>query len=184
MIAAGETRRLILRPLALADAAQIQAIFPRWEIVRFLDARVPWPYPPNGAREYLEHMALPAMARGESWDWTLRLKSAPEVLLGGLTLRRGSDDNRGFWLVPEAQGRGLMIEAVWWANDFWFDTLGFPLLRVSKAKANSASRRISARTGMRLAGAAEKDYVCGRLVSETWELSAAEWHAAKANSCP
>lgn len=41
--------RLILRPLELSDAPAVQAVFPRWEIVRFLAARVPWPYPPDGA---------------------------------------------------------------------------------------------------------------------------------------
>jgi hypothetical protein len=44
-----ETARPILRPLELADAHQTQALFPHWEIVRFLNASVPWPYPANGA---------------------------------------------------------------------------------------------------------------------------------------
>jgi RimJ/RimL family protein N-acetyltransferase len=47
MVAEGATERLILRPLALADAAAIQELFPHWEIVRYLLNRVPWPYPPR-----------------------------------------------------------------------------------------------------------------------------------------
>ena len=54
-----------------------------------------------------------------------------------------------------------MSEACAWANDFWFETLGFPVLRVAKAVANIASRRISEKQGMRLVGECEKDYVCG-----------------------
>ncbi len=42
-----ETPRLLLRPLDLADAAQVQLLFPHWEIVRHLAAQVPWPYPPT-----------------------------------------------------------------------------------------------------------------------------------------
>lgn len=38
-----ETARLLLKPLVSEDAAQIQRIFPRWEIVRYLIASVPWP---------------------------------------------------------------------------------------------------------------------------------------------
>jgi ribosomal-protein-alanine N-acetyltransferase len=43
-----ETRRLILRPLEIADADEVQILFPHWEIVRYLNNRVPWPYPPDG----------------------------------------------------------------------------------------------------------------------------------------
>lgn len=35
------TPRLLLRPLQLEDAEAIQRIFPQWEIVRYLSARVP-----------------------------------------------------------------------------------------------------------------------------------------------
>jgi RimJ/RimL family protein N-acetyltransferase len=72
-----------------------------------------------------------------------------------------------------------MSEACAWANDFWFETLGFPVLRVSKAIDNVASRRISEKQGMRLVGVKEKDYVCGRLPSETWEMTAEEWRRWK-----
>ena len=36
-----ETARLFLRPIELADAEQIQAIFPQWEIVKYLANKVP-----------------------------------------------------------------------------------------------------------------------------------------------
>ena len=36
------TERLILRPLELADAEAIQQHFPHWEVVRYLNAFVPW----------------------------------------------------------------------------------------------------------------------------------------------
>jgi ribosomal-protein-alanine N-acetyltransferase len=56
-----ETKRLILRPLELADAKQIQVLFPYWEIVRYLTNRVSWPYPPDGA---LTHLRDVTPARG------------------------------------------------------------------------------------------------------------------------
>jgi len=58
------TPRLILRPLELADADAIQALFPRWEIVRFLASNVPWPYPADGALTFIRDRALPAMRQG------------------------------------------------------------------------------------------------------------------------
>jgi RimJ/RimL family protein N-acetyltransferase len=45
---------------------------------------------------------------------------------------------------------------------------------------NVASRRVSEKHGMRLVGTQEKDYVSGRLLSETWEITAEEWRAWKA----
>src|SRR5437763_16826364 len=100
MIFGGETRRLLLRPLELADAAQLQATFPRWGIVRFLQNVVPWPYPPDGALVYVREMALPGMERGEDWHWPLRMEAEPERMIGMISLRREGEANRGFWLVP------------------------------------------------------------------------------------
>ncbi len=60
---------------------------------------------------------------------------------------------------------------------FWFDVLGRPLMRIPKAVANAASRRISERQGMRVIAAEERDYVSGRLPTEIWELTAHECRA-------
>ena len=43
-----------------------------------------------------------------------------------------------------------MTEASDAVTDFWFNTLKFPVLRVPKAIANTASRRISEKQGMRV----------------------------------
>jgi RimJ/RimL family protein N-acetyltransferase len=176
----GRTERLILKPLELADAAQIQQLFPRWEIVRYLANRVPWPYPPDGAEQFCREVALPQMERGEGWHWTLRRIVEPEAIIGLIGLTSGEGDNRGFWLDPHWQRQGLMSEACVWANDFYFDVLGFERMRVSKATANLLSRHISEKQGMHLVSVGERDYVCGRLNSEVWEITAEEWRAWKA----
>lgn len=171
------TPRLLLRPLELGDAAQAQLLFPHWEIVRYMNAVVPWPYPPDGAFTHYRDVALPAMERGEAWHWSLRLREEPDRLVGQITLRRGERENRGFWIGLPWQRRGLATEACAAANDLWFDALGFPVLRVGKAAANEPSRRISLREGMRLVATEERDFVSGRLPAEVWELTADEWRA-------
>lgn len=178
MVPVLETRLLLLRPLALADAARTQELFPHWEIVRYLAKTVPWPYPPDGAYTYYRDFALPAMERGESWHWTLRLKSHPEAHIGNIALMRGAK-NRGFWLGLPWQGQGLMSEAADAVTDYWFQVLKFPVMRIPKAVANIASRRISEKQGMRLAGTEERDYVGGRFPSEIWEITAEEWRARR-----
>jgi ribosomal-protein-alanine N-acetyltransferase len=170
-----ETPRLVLRPLEMADAAHFQVLFPHWEIVRYLTRKVPWPYPPDGALTHFRDVAMPAIERGEIWQWTLRLKSSPEHLIGSIGLMTAEGNNRGFWLGLPWQGQGLMSEAVERVTEYWCDTLKFPVLRVPKAVPNIASRRISERTGMRIVATDEREYVSGRFPSETWEITAEEW---------
>ena len=79
------------------------------------------------------------------------------------------------------QGKGLMTEAVEAVTDYWFDELKFSVLRAPKAIANTASRRMSEKTGMRMVALEERDYVSGRLPSELWEITADEWRARRAS---
>lgn len=170
-----ETARLLLRPAELSDAEPTQLLFPRWEIVRYLATRVPWPYPPDGALTFYRDHALPAMERGEEWHWTLRLKSEPARMIGLISLMRNPEHHRGFWLGLPWHGQGLMTEACDAVTDYWFGVLREPLLRTRKAAANVASRRISEKQGMRLVATFEGEYVSGRLPAEVWEITAEEW---------
>ena len=69
-----------------------------------------------------------------------------------------------------------MSEASEIVTDFWFNVLGFSVLRVPKAISNVASRRISERQRMRVIATVERDYVAGRLPAEIWEITAEEWN--------
>lgn len=175
MIVPLETKRLFLRPLQVADAADAEELFPHWEIVKFLNAGIPWPWPKGLALRQYRDVILPAMERGKEWHWSLRLKESPERLIGKISLHQNEWDNRGYWLGLPWQGQGLMTEAIAAVNDYWFDVLGFKVLRAPKAVANIASRRISEKTGMRVIATLERDYVSGRLPAETWEITAEEW---------
>ena len=108
MIPVLETPRLCLHPLEPTDAEAVQKLFPQWEIVRYLTTQVPWPYPPDGVYRFYQDVALPAMARGDAWHWTLRLKQNPLQVIGSISLRRGDSDHRGFWLGLPWQNQGLM----------------------------------------------------------------------------
>lgn len=176
-----ETARLELRPLEIADAPQIQVLFPQWEIVRYLAPVVPWPYPHDGAFTYLRDRALPEMGRGQAWHWSMRLKSDTDQLIGTITLREAENKNRGFWLGLPWQKQGLMTEAVEVVTDYWFDELRFPVLRAPKAIPNMPSRRISEKTGMRVIAVEERDYVGGRFLTEVWEITVEEWRAHRAH---
>jgi RimJ/RimL family protein N-acetyltransferase len=171
---------LLLLPLTLEDAPAIQEHFPRWEIVRHLAKEVPWPYPADGALTFLREIALPARDRGDAWQWSLRLRELPGQLIGVASLRRGDRDNRGLWVGRPWQGRGLGREACRVLERYWFEVLGFPVLRIPKVAANAPSRRLSERAGMRVVESFQGESVSGRQPMELWELTFAEWKRREA----
>jgi ribosomal-protein-alanine N-acetyltransferase len=176
VIATLQTKRLVLQPLQLGDAEWTQRLFPQWEVVKFLNKQIPWPYPVDGALAYYRDVALPAVARGEQWHWTLRLRQSPEEHIGSIGLiAKDGHATRGFWLGLPWHGQELMTEAAIVVNDYCFDVLSFSVLQVPKAVVNIASRRISEKTGMRVIATEEREYVSGRLLSEIWEITADEW---------
>lgn len=171
-----ETKRLWLRPLTIGDADQIQTHFPHWEIVRLM-SDIPWPYPPNGASAWCLDAALPQIERGEAWHWTLRVKDAPQQVIGAISLMTAENNNRSVWVGLPWQRQGFASEAAEAATDFWFEVLKYPVLRVPKAVMNLASRRLSEKQRMRVIATEERDHVSGRLLDEIWEISADEWRA-------
>ena len=171
-----ETPRLVLRPLRLEDAPAAQRYFPHWEIVRWLHAGVPWPYPSDGAEIHIRK-CLEQRARGERFFWAICLKDAPSELIGGIELwpDDGLHDQRGFWIASEFQGRGLMTEAAGRVTEYAFLQLGWPQLWLTNAAGNIASRRVKERQGARLVNKVEKHYVSGKSSAEVWLLRSEDW---------
>lgn len=154
----------------------MQQIFPRWQIVRYLIQQVPWTYPDDGAKNYIEKVALPAMQQGHEWLWTLRRKQRPEQIIGLIRLADTADYNRGFWLVPEWQRQGYMAEACHKVTDSWFKTLHRPLLRAPKARANRGSQKLSLNSGMRRVSITKVQYVASEMDSDLFEITGQEWN--------
>lgn len=175
-----ETARLVLRPLQLGDAPAAQRHFAHWEIVRWLNGSVPWPYPDNGAVTHIQ-ICLEQRARGERFFWAICLKSAPAELVGGIDLwpDTGLKDQRGFWIATEFQGRGLITEAAERVTEYAFRELGWPHLWLTNAEGNVASHRVKERQGARLVERVKKQFVSGESTAEIWLLAAEEWKVRK-----
>jgi hypothetical protein len=108
-----ETRRLILRPLRLEDAARTQKIFPHWEIVKYLNAIVPWPFPEDGVLNHYRDVVLPASdtfeSRGEQQSRFLdgsRVAGARIDDGGGCCGERLLVPRAGHERAARAEGRG------------------------------------------------------------------------------
>jgi ribosomal-protein-alanine N-acetyltransferase len=176
-----ETRRLTLRPLVPADAPVIQRRFPRWEIARYLNPRVPWPYPDDAAIRFIE-TCQGEMARGEKHHWSIRLKDGPDELIGSINLWPGdgqSRDMRGFWLDPAFQGRGLMTEAADRVTDYALRELDWPHLWVSNDELNRASARVKEKQGARLVGFEASRCIEGEGRRMVWLIEREAWLARR-----
>jgi ribosomal-protein-alanine N-acetyltransferase len=152
-----ETVRLILRPLDLSDADAVQALFPRGRSSSFWRRWCHGPILPMAPCPISVTAHLRACARETQWHWSIRPKAEPARLIGMINLRDGDDDNRGFWLALSWHGQRLMTDASDALADYWFEELGKSVLRVSKATANIASRRLSESCGMRAISTAQRD---------------------------
>lgn len=177
-----ETKRLILRPVTQEDHQDVQNNFPHWDIVKYLNKNVPWPYPPDGAKGFLEHVLLPAVARGDAYAWAITRKESPEEVIGLIEWRtkESEEGSRGFWLALPHHGKGYMTEAVAATNDYAFDVLGFVSVTVKNARGNAGSRRVKEKTGaILLRTSPSQNYLGGYKEEEVWELTAENWRRAR-----
>jgi [ribosomal protein S5]-alanine N-acetyltransferase len=172
-----KTKRLILRPVSLEDAPAIQRHFSTWNIIRNLAPPVPWPYPPDGAENFVRTDALVRMAAGTAFIWAITLKTEPKEAVGIVDLRidSRSQGNRGFWLAEHLHGQGYMTEAVAAVNDFVFSKTEIDNFTVVNAKSNAASRRVKEKTGARFVRMGELLHHSGETEAEIWEVSREEW---------
>jgi ribosomal-protein-alanine N-acetyltransferase len=173
-----ETRRLILRPLALADAPAIQRHFNNWNIIRNLASVVPWPYPEDGAETFVRQQLDKVAAGEEIYQWVLVLRQGDGEAIGSIRFCSqldGAKGNRGFWLAEPYWNQGLMTEAVAAVNDFVFDTLGLEAFYVCNAASNAASRRVKQKTGAEFVGYVELAHHNGETKSEKWKVTRESW---------
>lgn len=173
-----DTPRLTLRPLRYEDAPEIQVLFPHWDIVRWLLAAVPWPYPADGAESFVRE-SLERCARGERFIWAICLKDRRGLLIGLIELWAddGSRDQRGFWIASEYQGRGFATEAAERVTEYAFMGLRWPHLWLSNAEGNVGSRRVKEKQGAELVGREPRRFVCGQGMREVWLLRREAWLA-------
>ncbi len=105
-----ETARLRLRRGAAADIPDLVAALNDWNVAQWL-ARAPFPYSEDDARAFLrwsQPHGEPATPRAY-----VVADCVSDRLLGVASLERQEDGAElGYWLVPAAQGRGYMREAV------------------------------------------------------------------------
>lgn len=88
----------------------------------------------------------------------------------------------GYWLIKEAEGKGLMSRAVQAMLAYAFNDLGMKYIEIRCAVGNQRSQNIPQRLGFRYIGrAAQMDWLYTRYVDiDTYSLSVEEWQQQQA----
>ncbi|MEU4194705.1 GNAT family N-acetyltransferase [Kribbella sp. NPDC026611] len=116
---------------------------------------IPQPFTAEDARFWLRDLAEQA-ASGQRFNWCVADRET-DLGLGNLTLFRidrdeVGDAELGYWLHPEAQGGGVMTEAVQRVAEWYFAEFGGRRLFIRTAASNTAARRTAEKAGFRHVG--------------------------------
>lgn len=141
---------------------------------------VPSPYRVEHARGFVTHVtdawallvANPPSELDVEATWAVREGDSRAPLAGMIGLRLEGDRSAeiGYWLAPQARGRGVMTRAARLAVDFGFDAEGLDLERIawSAFVGNWASWSVAWRTGFRFEGQVRRHAVQRGVRRDSW----------------
>lgn len=149
------TQRLTLSPLAHSDVDALwptvsDPAFPRWMLWEAHRSR-------SETEAFVDHTVRQAK-EGAALVWTVRQGDAFCGLVGFSEVVRRQlawtvdRAELGYWMVPEAQGRGLCTEASRAVLELAFDRLGLHKVTSGCIAENAASRRVLEKLGFRRVG--------------------------------
>jgi len=146
------TKRLTLRPGWPEDARALSEAIGH-EAVAMKLARVPWPYALGDAEAFLAH------PRGSTDPLFMILlhEGRATRLIGGIGIHDESDGTHqlGYWLTPDAWGRGYATEAGRAVIGMARHALGYKRLHAWHFVDNPASGRVLTKLGFRPTGCIE-----------------------------
>jgi RimJ/RimL family protein N-acetyltransferase len=134
----------VLRPVGEDDVPAIARACLDPEIVHWLP-HLPQPYGVDDARAFI---AQTTEGRLLGREMTLAIAGGDDALLGMVGVRLTEDPPTiGYWLAPEARGRGLATAATRALSEWTFATLAPLRLALHAEPANHASRRVAEKCG-------------------------------------
>jgi RimJ/RimL family protein N-acetyltransferase len=163
MAALPETLRLegedvILRDWRDADAPALAPVCGEWDVCAFTS--VPWTYSEDEALAWIGRQRA---KRAAGTVLALAIQGRDdERALGNVNLSGLDGDGReaeiGYWLVPEARGRGLVTAAVSLLVDWGFENLGLERIEFAILPENLASQHVAERLGATPEGLREQSH--------------------------
>lgn len=157
------TKRLTLRPFWPEDAPVLAERIAHWEVIGML-AQVPWPYTFADAAGFA---ALPRTAIDPCFailahDDGARHDAGPALVGGIAVIDHGEGHELGYWLTPDAWGRGYATEAGHAVIDMVRHALPVDRLTGWHFADNPASGCVLRKLGFRDTGRREPRFSTGR----------------------
>lgn len=144
-LAAFSTPNLTLEPFDPSHLDFVQRYAADWNVAQWL-ARVPHPYPDDGAQTFL-NLSQATFEAGEAVRWVVKDRLSGEPLgFVGLDSQRGGW-HIGYWFAPHAWGRGVATEAAFHALTFGFWYMELPAIESGVLADNPASKRVLEKCG-------------------------------------
>lgn len=162
-----EGDRVVLRDWRDEDAPALEPVCGEWNVCAFTS--VPWTYSRAGAQEWIERQRH-KRAAGTVLALAIQGRDDDRAL-GNVNLAR-LDDGReaaiGYWLVPEARGRGLVTAAAsllidWGLREHDLERIEFAIL-----PENLASQHVAERLGARPEGIREHSH---EAEGRSWDMT-------------
>lgn len=151
-----ESRRLILRPFQISDAANVQRLAGDWSIAD-TTLNVPHPYE-NGMAEQWIATHQPSFLEGKLVTFAVTLRDSGE-LVGALALkinRMYDMASLGYWIARSHWNLGYCTEAAATAVDYGFKELRLNRIHANHLARNPASGRVKEKIGMSREGIARQ----------------------------
>lgn len=154
------TTRLLLRPLAAADAPVFHRLINDWEICRRLpDA--PFPYPAEMAAEWIAAAAHDKTHKRAEQFALVDATTGMLIGVAGLRLGKGQKTAElGYWLGRAHWGQGFALEAARRLVDWAFAALPIGHMTAMAAADNDVSAALLSRLGFSQSGKGMKEFSC------------------------
>lgn len=173
-----EAEGLQLRPWRQEDAGRVvegcSDATTQWWL-----GQLPSPYTLRDALEWFE-ASTERRATGQAVNWAVVDPARPDRPLGSVGFfdhTPGVEVEVGYWVHPEARGRGVARRATRGVTRYAFDTLGVRRVKACAAVENVASRRVLEGSGMRFTGIERlgANVRAGRVDMALYDVLAEEW---------
>jgi RimJ/RimL family protein N-acetyltransferase len=161
-----KTKRFILRPYKLSDAADVAKNANNPKIARNM-AHIPHPYTLSDAKKWLKKTVAENKKNPNKINWAIVINSEVVGSVGGQIHRDGHKMNFGYWLAEKHWGQGIVTEVIKIFTNYFFKKRKIRRIEAETFPFNKASMRVLEKNGFKEEGILKKSHKKGNKFLDT-----------------